>query len=582
MSSHAEVRIASAPLLAPGGRGLLRWICTSNPFYVLSAGLFLAGLYISFGAQEQPAQTWALMSGLAGYTLLLAVTACLLVRLAGVWDDARTILLLVVLMFLATSVTFDELLVMDPARGLALYLGGLVFAIAVSEGLLRGIRLRLPALFRLPYYLILSLFFLYPLALRPLLDDPHSEALQWGLFGFASVAGGVFLTLVPAIRHGSGYVRDNGSPWPWPLYPWALFVFLAVAVLGRAFFLCWSLHLLASSEKDQLIFGLYFLVPFGLALAVLLLEIGITSLRLPVMRLALAVPAALAGLSLVGHRNDSIYRGFWDIFTSRLGGDPLAVTLVLSAIFYAYAALRRVPHATDALSADLLVLTLTGTSFIDRGPPEVVWLAPLVGAAMVQLGVGIAARQARGCLLGLATLAAAAMFTAPPGLGVIIAFHVALVGLLVLGALFGDWLGRLFRGSAHVLACLVLLATVLPGGTHLPLAWLVGYPLLLAVVLAVHGRLLRLSLPYLAPGVILAAALLGAASQGYRLLRGSVAGLDHIAVSLALFAVAVLVSLGKAGILSRWLSWLLRKTPEVRQEEARLESLAYPERGIFR
>ena len=32
-----------------------------------------------------------------------------------VWNDVRTVLLLVVLMFLATSVTFDELLVMHPS-----------------------------------------------------------------------------------------------------------------------------------------------------------------------------------------------------------------------------------------------------------------------------------------------------------------------------------------------------------------------------------------------------------------------------------------------------------------------------------
>ena len=68
------------------------------------------GLWVSFGSQVDASQTWALLFGLVGYTLLLAVTACLLVRFIGVWDDVRTVLLLVVLMFLATSVTFDEVL----------------------------------------------------------------------------------------------------------------------------------------------------------------------------------------------------------------------------------------------------------------------------------------------------------------------------------------------------------------------------------------------------------------------------------------------------------------------------------------
>src|SRR5262249_21061019 len=163
-----------------------------------SAGLFLAGLWVSFGAQARDVDTWALMSGLAGYTLLLAVTACLLVRFGDVWDDVRTVLLLVVLMFLATSVTFDEVLVSSPERGLVCCLGGLLFAVAVTEGVVRGIRLRLPAWFRGPYYLILALFFLYPLALTPLLDRPRSEALMWGLFGFSAAAGLAFLSLLPA------------------------------------------------------------------------------------------------------------------------------------------------------------------------------------------------------------------------------------------------------------------------------------------------------------------------------------------------------------------------------------------------
>ena len=72
MTHQADVHVASASPSPASGRGLIRWLCTNNPFYVLSAGLFLAGLWISFGAQSEEVQTWALMAGLAGYTLLLA------------------------------------------------------------------------------------------------------------------------------------------------------------------------------------------------------------------------------------------------------------------------------------------------------------------------------------------------------------------------------------------------------------------------------------------------------------------------------------------------------------------------------
>jgi hypothetical protein len=39
--------------------------------------------------------------------------------------------------------------------------------------------------------------------------------------------------------------------------------------------------------------------------------------------------------------------------------------------------------------------------------------------------------------------------------------------------------------------------------------------------------------------------------RGYRALRQIIVGLDYLALSLTLFAVAVLISLGKAGVLWR-------------------------------
>src|SRR4051794_28304284 len=74
-------------------RGLVGWLYTSNPFYVLSADLVFIGLRMSFDTSGKSFETGALMVALLGYTLLLATTACLLIRVGRVWDDARTILL---------------------------------------------------------------------------------------------------------------------------------------------------------------------------------------------------------------------------------------------------------------------------------------------------------------------------------------------------------------------------------------------------------------------------------------------------------------------------------------------------------
>jgi hypothetical protein len=391
------------PITVRGASHFLRFLWTSNPFYVISAGLFLVGLRVSFSAQSGEVDSWLLSGGLAGYTLLLAAAALLLVRFARVWNDVRTVLLLVVLMFLATSVTFDELLVMEPARGKWFFLGGLVFSIALTEGLLRGIRLKLPVLFRLPYHLTLALFFLYPLWLAPLVGNPHDETLMWRLWAFAPAAGLVFLTLLPAIRRGREYLRDNGSPWPWPFYPWSVFVFLAVAVGGRAFLLCWSFHLLPNRD-DELIFGAYFLIPFGLALAVLLLEIALVAGNRPARWVALAVPLALVPLAAIGHRPTAIYAEFLRHFHAEFGGMPLFIALVAAGGFYLYAAARRVPGALEGATLVLAALAFVKPdtlTFEELQAPRMPLLAAAVG---LQVVVGLLRRDAWRLALGVAVV----------------------------------------------------------------------------------------------------------------------------------------------------------------------------------
>jgi hypothetical protein len=539
---------------------LLRWICTSNPFYVLSAGLFLAGLWISFGAQSEEVQTWALMSGLAGYTLLLAVTACLLVRFGNVWDDVRTVLLLVVLMFLATSVTFDEVLVFDPVRGFYCYILGLLFVLVVSEALLWGIRLRLSVGFRVPYHLIISLFFLYPLALRPFLADPHSEALMWGLFGFSPVAGLLFLTLLPAIRRGPDYLHDNGSPWRWPLYPWVLFGVLALAVPARAFLLCWSMQLLDTSELQRVMFGPLFLAPFGLCLAILLLEIGIVSEMRVVQWSALAVPIVLIGLVFFCHRDDPIYRQFLSLFATRVG-EPFTVLLIAAALFFAYSTYRQVAFSTEALTAMLFILAVVGPDTLDEHELTAPQSTPLLVAALLQLALGIDWRNSWRCLIGVCLLIAAILSLPEETLDIYpvgaIAFHLAVLAGLMIGARFDDALARVLRITASVLIALASFAVMLGRAdvpSSVPPPVLLLYPLVMSALLAGYGRLFNLRSSLVAAALIVTGWLSLAGWRGYCWLRQIVMGLDQLLLSLALFVLAVLVSLAKSGVRFRRVS----------------------------
>lgn len=553
----AGLRPPSAPAPRPASR-IVRALYTHNPFYVISADLVFIGLRMSFDPSAKAFDTWALIAGLVGFTLLLAVTACLLVRFGRVWDDMRSVLILVVMMFLAISATIDDVLILRPGVGLALAVGGLAFAVGLSEGLLRGMRLGLPALYRGPYYLILALFFLYPVALRPLLARPDDATSHWALFGFATAAGLAFLTLIPAIRRREGYVRGNGSPWRWPLYPWTLFFFLGLGVCARSYYLCISLH---NVDGYRSIFGPYFLVPFGFAIALLLLEAGLASGRVGVTRFALLLPCGLVALAMAGHRPDPVYERFLDLFQQGLGVAPPAATLWLSLAFYGCAAARAVPLARGLALATLLALAVVGPATLDPTTLDAPHAWPLVPVALVQGWLAFRRREpwralvASACLVAACAILPGDSWTADQKVAA--ALHLAILAALTLGAVAQGWLGEQLR-LAGALGLVLALVAVLTGDPHLraglPPAVLGGYPLLVAAVAAAYGLLVRGWAFAAIAGAILAGFPLVVGSRAYLALRQHVAGLDRIAVGLASFLVATLISLGKAGVPRRWLA----------------------------
>jgi hypothetical protein len=546
---------ASAALTGRTG-GLIRWICTKNPFYVLSALLVLVGLWISFGAQSHAEQTWALMLGLSGYTLLLAVPALLLVRYGGVWEDVRTVLLLVVLMFLATSVTFDEPLARSPDLGMRCCVAGFVFAAGLSAAMLRGMRLVLPGWFAATYYLSLALFFLYPAALVPLVDRPRSEALQMAIFGFSPAAGLVALTLLPAIRRGPQYVAHNGSPWRWPWYPWPLFVFLAVGAAGRSYLLCWSMQHIERSEPERLIFGTYFVVPLGLAVAVLTLELGLVAQSRRAMGTALAVPAALAWLAMAGERRDDLYQGFLMLLSDRLAGTPFYLTLVAAAGFYAYAWCRRVPWSGATLVGALGALVLVAPDTRNLGGLVAPQPVPLLAIAAVELVLGFRRRSSLRCLAGAACLCAGAFAAMGTYLGRgPVVFHLVMAAALVLGAWFDDVLGRLLRVvsvALVLLGCLAVLSGRWADSSAAPPRWmLAAYVPASAIILAGYGWLLGHRAARIGAAIAVGGWLVTLGWESYASLRRLITGLDFIATGLLLLGLAELISLAKAGLL-RW------------------------------
>ena len=284
-------------------RSLVRFLYNHNPFYVVSALFLLYALKLSFRPGEVDyIDPWALAGSIGGYIVVMSVTGWLVVRWGHVWEDARSIFLVILLMFLAGSVSLDELLNLNPANGRPLIYGSLAAVVLVTETLLWTLRIRLPWFYRGPYYAWWTLCFLYPLFVSQDVTGLGDLPTAWRLAAFPVLAGLICLSLVVAVRHGPEAVAKNGTPWGWPLYPWTLFVFLGMAVCFRSYALSISF---LPFDGLHTAFSLYFLVPFGLCLAVLLLEFALRKPQPKFQRGVMIASTGIAGPRHPAHRRRS-------------------------------------------------------------------------------------------------------------------------------------------------------------------------------------------------------------------------------------------------------------------------------------
>lgn len=340
---------------------VLRLLYTHNPFYLLSTCFVLYAVKRAFapGVTEY-LNPWALMAALTGFTFLAAVTAWVVVRFGKVWEDARSIVLVLVLMFLAISVSFDELLNLHSTEAISLLAFGFGFSVLVTETILRSLCIRLPATYRLPFYLMLALFFAYPAFVSPEVTGLTESQIRWRIASFPTAAACVALLLIVAVRRGAEFINENGTPWRWPWYPWTVFVFLGAAVCARSYSLSISFDEATGPVTAMYsAFGGYFLIPFLLAALVLLLEIGIVENK-PRLRNGVLIAAAFLPLLAIPLRTaDPVHATFLAEFMATLGS-PIYLTILGLLAFYFVAWCRGLRWAEVGVTAMLLSLTVVG------------------------------------------------------------------------------------------------------------------------------------------------------------------------------------------------------------------------------
>ena len=560
---------------------IAKFLYNHNPFYLISACLFVYGLQAIFRPGEVNLlfdrfevayiDPWFLMLGLCSVTLLMGVTAYLIVRLGKVWDDARSLVLVLLLMFLAISVSFDEIVTLaswddSSVRDAVGLLGfGLCFAIVLTESLLRGLAIRLPWSYRAPLYAFLGLFFCFPLWVSPEVADVSMAQARWRVAAFPLVAGLITLSLLPAVRAGKSTLENNGTPWKWPWIPWPVFVFIGGAVCFRSYSLAISFDLgKAKAHFWDTSFGLYFLIPFVIPVLFVLLEIGLVE-RIRRLQQGTLLTAPLLLLIAypwlgpwTGHYT---YTRFAYEFVDT-AGSPVFLALMGLLAFYGYAWLRGLRRAETGFVAMLLLAMFVGPdSFGVRtfAPSfEDVQAWPLVALGLLEIGLSVARRNSRQALVGACSLSLAAGLlvadTKLAGFQASVTFHLVLASTLIVATVFRDAFARRLQLVAAAGVGAACVTAMLAGPRFgLPAESVGGYVGGMTVLAFAYGLQLR-AWPFIAIGALNCCG--GLAAMGVWIVRflrdlSIPDGVKPLLWAMACFFIAVLISTLKGGLAER-------------------------------
>lgn len=370
--------------------GRLLW--SGNPLYLVSAALALYASTILFDTQNIWMETGVPVAILAGYTALCALTANFIVRHGKVWEDARSLLFIVLALPLALSASLDDKVIDRPEVGFVWMAGSLCFVAAVSEYVRRGIGLKLGRWLWIVYYLQLALFFLWPFALSQLLREyPDSKMpVIRGIILFPLLFAVIQLPLLQLVRRKSFSV-ENGTPWK--LLPAVMFGFPAFAALIRTYLLSISFYGgrgVGNYSRMETGFGFWMVLPIVLAATLLFLESAITAQQRH--KASVILGGGIFAFFLLGSSLTSEMSSLeWFFFRTVWGehGSGFAPPMLAAAILTGYAGFRGMHKAWIPAGIALIwFLWLQFGSYLNSGSGSVSPRAILIpGAALVTLGL---------------------------------------------------------------------------------------------------------------------------------------------------------------------------------------------------
>ena len=346
------------------------YLIDKNPFYLLSALLAIYAQSVLFTANPLRSDTELPAFILASYTALLAVAGTLIVRWGKVWSDARSVLLIVIMLLQIIPAGLDGILLNNSTPSAWLWMGGmLAISVFASETLRRGLGIKLPKDILATFYAFMLLNCGWPLLLAHLVKGGDSATpTAQAILLFPVIGGALLLCLIPAVRRGPDAAKDSGTPWLWPYFPWSAFAVIAAGIAFRT-------YLMAISFIGGKGAGPYANLESGFLpwmIAVPLLAVGVLLIEEAAMRgksatafLANAIPVAAFILCCIVPNGEELRHSSSRVFVTAIPNElhPLLFLLPVALAYFAWGFYRGV-KGMDAMFHILLgIIGVAGMAY---------------------------------------------------------------------------------------------------------------------------------------------------------------------------------------------------------------------------